>query len=102
MALVLAACGGAATPTAVPPTAVPPTATQTPPMPKATEAPKPTAVPPTATPAPTKDPNALPDLGGRKVTVVLENLYIPLTCIHKVRQGRGLGLRHRMPKFANA
>lgn len=84
MALVLAACGGAAAPTAVPPTAVPPTAAPKPTdAPKPTEAPKPTAVPPTATPAPTKNPNALPDLAGRKITVVLENGYIPFNYIRK-------------------
>lgn len=84
ISLVLAACGGATAPTAVPPTAVPPTAAPKPTeAPKATDAPKPTAVPPTATPAPTKDPNALPDLGGRKVTVVLENAYIPFNYIRK-------------------
>lgn len=73
-ALVLAACGGAATPTAAPPkpteapkpTTAPPTATAAPAAPtaapkpteaaKPTEAPKPTAAPPTAVPKPTDIP----------------------------------------------
>jgi polar amino acid transport system substrate-binding protein len=69
-ALILAACAPAATPTAPPaPTEAPPP-TQAPPPP--TEAPAPTE----AAAAP-----ALPDLGGKAITVAVENAYPPFNSI---------------------
>lgn len=57
--------------------------------PKLTATPEPTAVPPTATTAPTAEPTAeataepgkLPDLGGKTITVAVENAYPPFNMI---------------------
>ncbi len=49
----------------------------------ATEAPQPTDVPPTSAPEPTDEPmeDALPDLGGRDITIAIENAYLPFNYI---------------------
>jgi ABC-type amino acid transport substrate-binding protein len=97
LSLLLAACGGAATPTAAPPTEAPaiqPTAVPTeapPPEPTA----EPTAIPPEPTPEPTAVPQEteapaeagvprtlrLPDLEGRTVVAVTGNDYTPLNFV---------------------
>ena len=65
MLIVVAACQPAATPTAAP---------------KPTDVPKPAAT--TAPAAPTTAPvNALPDLGGKNVTVAIEDAYIPFNYV---------------------
>lgn len=71
--LVIGACAPAPAPTVAPPTqAVQPTAAQ------------PTAAQPTAaqpTTAPATSASAVPDLGGRTVTVAIENAYIPFNYV---------------------
>jgi polar amino acid transport system substrate-binding protein len=71
-AMILAACGAAATP--APTEAPPPPPTQAPP----TQAP-PTEAMPTATEAPAGP--QLPDLGGKTITVAVENAYPPFNNI---------------------
>ncbi len=76
LALALAACGSNATPTAAPPQTQAPAPTEVP-----------TKAPPTAAPtqAPTQAPqgNGLPDLGGKHITVAVENAYPPFNFIDK-------------------
>ncbi len=74
-AMVLAACGGAATTAA----------------PQPTQAPQPTAVPPTSAPQPTAAPaGGLTDLGGREIRIAVENAYNPFNFIDTVT-GEGVG-----------
>ena len=71
-ALVIAACGDDdATPDPPPPTDPPAT----------TQAPDPGTPDPTAAPDPGTPPATLPDLGGRTVTVGVENAYLPFNYI---------------------
>ncbi|HEY4722542.1 MAG TPA: transporter substrate-binding domain-containing protein, partial [Anaerolineae bacterium] len=73
--IVVAACQPAAAPTAAPkPTDVPKPAATT--APAAPTAMAPTAAPPTAVPA-----KALPDLGGKNVTIAIEDAYIPFNYV---------------------
>jgi phosphate/phosphite/phosphonate ABC transporter binding protein len=72
-AILLGACAPAATPTAAPPTEVPMEEPTEVPMEEPTEAPM---EEPTEVPAAT-----LPDLGGRVITVSIENAYLPFNYI---------------------
>jgi polar amino acid transport system substrate-binding protein len=97
--MLLTACKANKTEPPPSPTSAPvqaPTNTQ---APKPTETPKPTEVPqptetqppaPTATEAPPPAGAALPDLGGKKVTVAVENAYVPFNSIDATsKQGVG-------------
>ena len=86
--LIIAFLGAACAPTATP-TPAAPAATEAPAAtsaPAATEAPAATAEPATAAPA----ASTLPDLGGKKIIVAVENAYPPFNFIDKAtNQGAG-------------
>jgi polar amino acid transport system substrate-binding protein len=75
--LVVAACTPAVTPTQAP-TKAPAAVTTTMPTAVMTTVP---ASSPLATPAPTAATSGLPDLGGKEVTIAIENAYIPFNYI---------------------
>jgi len=81
LVLALAACGGAPAPAEKPAektTEAPKEAAKATEAPKTTEAPKEEAK---ATEAPKAEAAALPDLGGRKISIAVENAYLPFNYI---------------------
>lgn len=81
LSMLLASCGGGATPSPAVETQAPP------PPPSETQAP---SLPETEAPSSGQEGSKLPDLGGRTITVAVENAYPPFNMIDEA-SGEGVG-----------